>query len=88
MQIKSAVQSGLPILAVDVPTSLFDAMMKSTTWITDDEAWKVIIGSFAPSHSAYAWQLREAVGKKKSDGYQFVLLFAVREERVHLLTLS
>ena len=88
MQIKSAVQSGMPMLAVDVPTSLFEAMTKSTIWITDDEVWRAIIGSFAPSHSAYAWQVREAVGKKKTDGYQFLLLFAVREERVHLLTLS
>jgi translation initiation factor 2-alpha kinase 4 len=88
VQIKTAVQSGMPMLAVDVPTSLFDAMMKNTIWIIDDEAWRAIVGSVAPSHSAYAWQVREAVGKKKADGYQFLLLFAVREERVHLLTLS
>lgn len=86
-QIKSAVQVGLPILAVDVPTSLYDAMTKNTIWITDDDAWRNIINSFAPSHSAYAWQVREAVAKRKADGQIFLLLFAVREERVHLLNL-
>ena len=87
-QIKLAVQNGMPILAIDVPTSLFDAMTKTTGWTTDDEAWKTIIGSFAPSHSAYAGQVREAVGKRRADGYPFLLLFAVREERIHLLPLS
>jgi eukaryotic translation initiation factor 2-alpha kinase 4 len=87
-QIKLAVQNGMPILAVDVPTSLFDAMTKTTGWTTDDEAWRNIISSFAPSHSAYAGQVREAVGKRRTDGYPFLLLFAVREERIHLLSLS
>jgi len=88
VQIKAAAQNGIPILAVDVPTSLFDAMMKSTGWIMDDEAWRTIISSFAPSHSAYANQVREAVVKRRSDGHPFLLLFAVREERIHLLSLS
>jgi eukaryotic translation initiation factor 2-alpha kinase 4 len=77
----------MPILAVDVPTSLFDAMTKSAGWITDDDAWRTIISSFAPTHSAYAAQVREAVGKRRSDGHPFLLLFAVREERIHLLSL-
>jgi len=87
-QIKLAVQNGMPILAVDVPTSLFDAMTKATGWIMDDEAWRTIISSFAPSHSAYAGQVREAVGKRRADGHSFLLLFAVREERIHILPLS
>lgn len=86
-QIKLAVQNGMPILAVDVPTSLFDAMAKATGWITDDEAWRTIISSFAPSHSAYAGQVREVVVKRRADGHPFLLLFAVREERIHLLSL-
>jgi translation initiation factor 2-alpha kinase 4 len=78
----------MPILAVDVPTSLFDAMTKTTAWITDDEAWRTIISSFAPSHSAYAAQVREAIGKRCDDGHLFLLLFAVRDERIHILPLS
>ncbi|KAF7974176.1 hypothetical protein HWV62_13309 [Athelia sp. TMB] len=88
MQIKSAVQTGIPTLAVDVPTSLFDAMAKSIAWVTDDEQWRTIIGSFAPSHSAYAWQVREAIAKRKTDGHAFLLLFSVREERIHLMPLT
>lgn len=88
MQIKSAVQGGIPTLAVDVPTSLFDAMAKGVSWVTDDEQWRTVIGSFAPSHSAYAWQVREAIAKRKADGQAFLLLFSVREERIHLMSLS
>lgn len=78
----------MPTLAVDVPTSLYDAMTKNNAWITDDEAWRTIINNFAPSHSAYAWQIRESVAKRKADGLTFLLLFAVREERVHLMNLT
>lgn len=88
LQIKSAIQGGMPILAVDVPTSLFNAMTKSVSWITDDDAWRAIISSFAPAHSTYAWQVREAVEKRKAEGHGFIMLFAVREERIHLLALA
>lgn len=88
LQIKSAALNGIPTLAIDVPTSLFDAMTNATGWITDDEAWRTIISSFAPSHSAYASQVREAVEKRRIDGHPFLLLVAIREERIHLLPLS
>lgn len=88
MEIKSAVQGGMPMLAVDIPTSLFDAMAKSVSWITDDDQWRTVLGSFAPSHSTYAWQVRDTIAKRKADGHAFLLLFSVREERIHLLALS
>ena len=88
VQIRSAAQSGIPVLAVDVPTLVFEAMAKSPGWITDDEAWKVIAGAFPPQNAGYAWQVREAVVRRRADGHRFILLYAVRDERVHLLTLA
>lgn len=86
-QVKSAVQTGIPILAVDVPPAAYDAMIKNAVWITDDEAWKAILSTFPLQHSVYAPQVREAVAKRKADGHHYVLLFAVREERIQLLSL-
>ncbi|OCH91731.1 Serine/threonine-protein kinase [Obba rivulosa] len=87
MQVKNSVASGMPSLAVDVPPSVFEEMTKHTSWITDEDAWKPIAASFPPQHSAYASQIREAVLRRKADGHKFLLLIAVREERVFLLTL-
>ena len=87
-QIKSAIQSGMPTLAIDVAPAIFDAMVKSQSWITDEDAWKPIAAAFPTQHSAYAQQLREAILKRRSEGHPFIFLFAVREERVQLLTLS
>lgn len=88
MEIKSAVQSGMPMVAVDVPIAVFEAMTKSSAWVTDEEAWKTIATGFLAQHSAYAWQIREAAAKRKAEGHRWILLFAVREERVQILTLS
>ncbi|KIJ97967.1 hypothetical protein K443DRAFT_104703 [Laccaria amethystina LaAM-08-1] len=87
-QIKSAIQTGIPTLAIDVAPAIFDAMVKSQSWITDEDAWKPIVAAFPTQHSAYAQQLREAILKRRSEGHPFILLFAVREERIQLLTLS
>jgi eukaryotic translation initiation factor 2-alpha kinase 4 len=85
-QIKSALQAGMPILAIDVPPNAFDAMSKDSTWVTDDEAWKAILSNFPSSHNTYAHQIRDAASKRKVD-HQFLLLYAVREEIVRLLTM-
>lgn len=88
VQIKTAVQSGLPVIAVDVSASVLDSMAKSSNWVTDDEAYKSIAASFStPQSPGYAYQVRESVARKRADGHRFVLLFAVRDERVALLTL-
>jgi eukaryotic translation initiation factor 2-alpha kinase 4 len=86
-RVKSAIQSGMLLLAVDIPTPAFDAMTKSSSWITDEDQWRSILAEFPTQHSAYANQVREAVVKRKSDGHHFILLFSVKEERVHLLNL-
>jgi translation initiation factor 2-alpha kinase 4 len=88
VQFKSAVQTGLPTLAVDVLPAVFDAMTKSSAWITDEDAWKTIVSSFPAQHTAYAQQVREAAIKRKAEGHSYILLFAVREERVQLVTLT
>ncbi|KAF5376991.1 hypothetical protein D9615_007308 [Tricholomella constricta] len=87
VELKAAFQSGLPTLAVDVPPAVFDAMTRSSAWITEDEPWKSILSVFPTPH-AYAHQVREAVAKRKAEGHRFLVLFAVREERVQLLNLS
>lgn len=79
--------SGMPSIAIDVPPLVFEEMTKHTNWLTDEDAWKIIVCSFPPQHSAYANQIREAVLRRKADGHKFILLIAVREERPFLLTL-
>lgn len=88
-QVKQAVHSGLPTLAMDVSDAVFEAMVKNTGWITDEdpEAWRAILSSFPTQQNTYAYQIKEAIGKRKEEGCKFVLLFAVRGERVCLLDL-
>lgn len=88
VQIQNAVQSGIPVLAIDVPGTVFDLLSKSASWVTDDDAWKIVTTTFPTQNTGYAVQVREAAARKRADGHRFVLLFAVRDERVHLLTLS
>ncbi|KXN81004.1 Serine/threonine-protein kinase gcn2 [Leucoagaricus sp. SymC.cos] len=88
MDVRSSIQTGMPTIAVDVTSDVFDLMVKNPSWITDEEAWKPIFAAIPPQLSAYANQIREAVGKKKVEGHHYVLLFAVRDERVQLLDLS
>ncbi|KAJ6576175.1 hypothetical protein DFH09DRAFT_1454036, partial [Mycena vulgaris] len=87
LEIESGVQAGMPILAVDVLPYVFDAMIKSSTWLTDEEIWKALAATFPVQQWAYAQQIREAAVKRKAEGYPYILLFAVREERVQLLKL-
>lgn len=88
MDVRSSIQSGMPTVAVDVPPNMFDAMVRNASWVTDEEAWKPLMAAFPPQTSAYAHQVREAVAKRKAEGHHYVLLFAVREERIQLLDLS
>ncbi|KAJ7749951.1 hypothetical protein B0H16DRAFT_1675473 [Mycena metata] len=88
LEIESGVHAGMPILAVDVLPAVFDAMIKSSAWLTDEEIWKALAASFPVQQWAYAQQVREAVVKRKTEGHPYILLFAVREERVQLLKLT
>ncbi|RDB27411.1 eIF-2-alpha kinase GCN2 [Hypsizygus marmoreus] len=88
VDVKSAFQSNFPTLAVDVPPVVFDSMTRNSAWITEEEPWKAILSAFPTPHTAYAQQIREAAAKRKSEGHRFLLLFAVREERVQLVSLS
>lgn len=78
----------MPILAVDVLPTVFDAMIKSSTWLTDEDVWKALATAFPVQQWAYAQQVREAVVKRKAEGHRYILLFAVREERVQLMKLT
>jgi eukaryotic translation initiation factor 2-alpha kinase 4 len=87
-KIESAVQSGIPMVAVDVVPTTFELLCKSSAWVTDDDAWKAIVASFPIPNPSYAAQIRDAVQRRRAEGNTFVLLFAVREERVHLMKLT
>lgn len=89
VQLKNTLlQSGMPVLGIDVPTAVFDGMSKASAWLTDEDAWKTLLSEFSPQHTSYAHQIRDSVQRRKDDGLKFLILFAVREERAALLTLS
>ena len=75
----------MPMLVVDLAPAILTALAKSSTWITDDEAWKLLSPSF--NNHTYAQQVRDAVAKRKADGFPFILLYATIEERATLLQL-
>ena len=87
LRVCSAVQSGIPVVAIDTPANVFDALCKSPSWIADDETWKVVASLFPNSSTGYALQIRDAISRRRTEGHHFILLFAVRDERVHLLML-
>ncbi|KAH8114389.1 kinase-like domain-containing protein [Phellopilus nigrolimitatus] len=87
MRLKSTMQSGsLPMLAIDVPPGVFDALMRSDAWVTDDDTWRTIASGFPTQHMVYANQIRDNVARRKIDGADYMILFAVREERMALLS--
>lgn len=88
VELKQSFQSGMPTLAVDVPAAVFDLMTRSSAWITEEEPWKSLLSAFPTPQPAYANQIRDAVAKRKAEGHRFILLFAVREDRVQLINLS
>lgn len=87
LQVCSAVRSGIPVIAIDTPANVFDILCQSSSWVTDDETWKAVASSFPLSSTGYAPQIREAISRRQAEGHRFVLLFAVRDERVHLFAL-
>ncbi|KAI6125176.1 kinase-like domain-containing protein [Pisolithus croceorrhizus] len=87
-ELRDAVQNGISTIVVDVPTTVFDTLVRNSNWIHDDEAWKAVVASMSSLQSAYSHQVREAVARRKADGHPFVILYAVREERMQLLSLA
>ncbi|KAG8220630.1 kinase-like domain-containing protein [Butyriboletus roseoflavus] len=86
--LKATITSGIPMLAIDVPSAVYDSLVRSPNWIHDDDVWKTIVSSMPTLQTAYAFQLREAVAKRKAEGHPFILLYATREERIQVLDLS
>lgn len=86
--LKAAITNGMPMLGIDVPTPVFDTLVRSPVWIYDEDVWKTIVASMPALQTAYAFQLREAVAKRKAEGHPFIILYAIREERIQVLSLS
>ncbi|KAH8828108.1 other/PEK/GCN2 protein kinase [Flagelloscypha sp. PMI_526] len=89
-RVLKAMNSGMPTLAIDVPVSLFDLMVRDSQWITNDDLWKSMTSqTITPSH---AFQIREAVVFRKNEGHDYLLLFCGRgpgdEGRIQLLRLN
>ena len=70
-----------------MPPAVFENMARGSGWISDEEPWKALMATFPTTMTAYAQQIREGAAKRKAEGHRFMLLFAVREERVQLVTL-
>ena len=87
-QLKAAIQSGsVPSIAVDAPSAVLDALAKNDLWVYNDDAWRSILQLFPTHNTSFANQIREAVSRRKSEGAEYVLIHAVKEERVLLLNL-
>jgi eukaryotic translation initiation factor 2-alpha kinase 4 len=84
-QLTSAAQSGIPTIAIDVPSHVVDSLTQRS-WLSDDDAWRNILSAI--SNQPYANLVKETILRKKAEGHRFVLLFAVREERLQVLTLG
>ena len=85
--IKTSFQNGMPVLAVDVTPTQFEAMTRTSSWIMEEEAWKSLSALFQPPQMNYALTVREAAIKRKAEGHSYILLFAVREDRAQLLSI-
>ena len=80
-------QNNIPTIGIDVPPNVFSEMKKSTDWLTDDDAFKILVASFPTPQTAYASQIREAIMKRKAAGVMFVIIYAIREEQGFVLKL-
>ncbi|KIY47671.1 kinase-like protein [Fistulina hepatica ATCC 64428] len=85
-QVKAAVPT-IPTLAVDVPAPVFDGMVRQSGWISDDDVWRALVTG-QDIHPMYAQQVREAVATRKSEGLSYIFLYAVREDKIQVLSLQ
>ncbi|CDO76045.1 hypothetical protein BN946_scf184959.g3 [Trametes cinnabarina] len=79
---------GLRTIAIDVPTTVFEEMIKNMSWLSNEEALRTIATGLPAQYGNYAHQIRDAVQRQKTDGQRFVLLYGIRQERIALLTLG
>jgi hypothetical protein len=81
--------SGVRVIAVHVSPSSFDAMMLHPEWLreNDSDAMKQVLDAFSPSTS-YALQIREAILKKKAEGWKLIILLSLRDDRLQLVNFS
>ncbi|KAF9231990.1 hypothetical protein BU15DRAFT_90768 [Melanogaster broomeanus] len=86
--LKAAIQNGMPMLVIDVPSTVFDSLVRSPNWINDEDAWKALVAPMPALQTAYANQVREAAAKRKAEGHAFIILYATREERIQVLSLT
>jgi len=82
--IREASASGIPLLAVDVPVTTFNAMTANQDWATQDDPWRAVLAEFPPLQNAYALQIREAIVKRMSEGHRLVLFLSLRDFRIFL----
>ena len=73
-------RSTLPVIAVDLPSSMLAQLVVNTNWISDDEVWKATLSEHSMNDRKYAESIREAVRKiVKEDGQYVFWLVGVRE---------
>ncbi|KAG9101505.1 hypothetical protein FRC06_002969, partial [Ceratobasidium sp. 370] len=85
--VREASSAGIQILAADIPPTAFNAMTSGTAWLSDEDAWKVVLAAFPKDQASHAAQVREEFVKKKAQGHRLLLLLSVRDDRVFLFTL-
>ena len=85
---KALSSAAVPTIVIDVPLPVFEELRKSNAWLSDEDAWKAVLGAFPAPQTAYANTIREAVWRKRAEGVQFVILFAIKEEQGHVLKLQ
>ncbi|KAF8758790.1 Anticodon binding domain of tRNAs [Rhizoctonia solani] len=85
--VRQACSTGIQILAVDAPTSAFNALTAGTSWLSDDDAWKTVLTAFPKEQTAHAANVREEFLAKKAQGHKLLLLLSVRDERAFLFSL-
>uniref|UniRef100_A0A0W0FQ29 non-specific serine/threonine protein kinase n=1 Tax=Moniliophthora roreri TaxID=221103 RepID=A0A0W0FQ29_MONRR len=77
--------NGIPVLALDISSSLFELLTRNANWVTEEDSFKALQSEFP--NPGYATQVRDAVVQKKQEGHSWIMFFAVREERVWVLKL-
>lgn len=82
-------QSGLPIVAVDIPAPAFNVMISDAeaSWLVNDDAWRTVLSAMPQIPSGRAVAIKEALLKKKEEGKRHVLLFHVQDGRAFLFSL-
>ncbi|KAK4700699.1 eukaryotic translation initiation factor 2-alpha kinase 4, partial [Phenoliferia sp. Uapishka_3] len=80
-----AAASEAPVFAVDVDGQAFKSMAHSTAWVSDDEAYRLVVQSAPPSKRDYLNNIRYTIRKHQAPSLSF-WLFSLRDDRSVLLT--